>query len=212
MAEMALSLAGLTPVGIDLPDDDLVGAMREIPGYIDVTVGDLREIFRRAYPRAIERTVRGLRAGNLMRAETRALRPEMAAIDAAALLAAQGGQSLPVVDDAGRVVGVFSETDFARRLNGSSALEVLLRLLRSPGAIDPAVRALPVSDLMESPAATVTEDSGAQAMLAALARQPGGCIPITTADGRLCGVLRRQDVACTLAMLAGEFPTGGWST
>ena len=32
MAEMALSLAGLTPAGIDLPDDDLVGAMREIPG------------------------------------------------------------------------------------------------------------------------------------------------------------------------------------
>ena len=199
MAEMALSLAGLTPVGIDLPDDDLVGAMREIPGYIDVTVADLREIFRRAYPRAVERKVRGLRAGDLMRADTRALQPEMAATDAAALLAAQGVQSLPVVDDAGRVVGVFSETDFAHRLNGGSALEVLLRLLRSPGDIDHAVRALPVSDTMQSPAVTVTEDAGAQAMLAALARQPEGCIPVTTADGRLCGVLTRQDLADRLA-------------
>jgi CBS domain-containing protein len=202
MAELALSLAGMTPVGIDLPDDDLVGAMREIPGYVDVTVADLREIFRRAYPRAVERRVRGLRAGDLMRADACALRPEMAATDAAALLAAQGVPSLPVVDAAGRVVGVFSETDFARRLNGASALEVLLRLLRSPGAVDPAVRALPVSDAMQSPPVTVTEDAGAQAMLAALARQPGGCVPVTTADGRLCGVLTRQDLADRLAARA----------
>jgi CBS-domain-containing membrane protein len=203
MAEMALSLAELTPVGIDLPDDDLVGAMREIPGYIDVTVADLREIFRRAYPRAVERKVRGLRAGDLMRPATGALRPEMAAIDGAALLAAQGVQSLPVVDDAGCVVGVFSEADFARRLNGATALEVLLRLLRTPGTVDPAVRSLPVSDAMRPPVVTVTESAGASAMLAALARQPGGCIPVTTADGRLCGVLRRQDLAYALARLAG---------
>lgn len=192
MGEMAVQVAGLGARCVDLPDDAIVGALREMPGYIDVTVGDLREIYRRAYPRAVAQSLRGLRARDLMRIGVRPARPDMALVDAARLLADQGVCSLPVVDDGGRVVGLFAEADLLHRLHAGSTLQLLLRLVDDSSSVDRTALAVKVANVMGSSAVTVTEDAGFQAIAAAFAQGGASSMPVTNAEGRLLGILDRQ--------------------
>jgi len=37
------------PAGIDLKDEDIYEAMRAIPGYLDITPGDFKEVYRLAF-------------------------------------------------------------------------------------------------------------------------------------------------------------------
>jgi CBS-domain-containing membrane protein len=199
MGELAVEAAGLVPPHIDLSDEEIVGAMREMAGYIDVTARDLREIYRRAYPRAVERSLRGLRAGELMRIGTRPAHTQMALLDAARLLVEQSVRSLPVVDDGGRVVGVLAEADFLHQLHAGSTLQLLLRLLEEPSAVDSAPCGSSVSLAMRSPAVTVTVDAGFRAIASAFARHSGSSMPVVDAEGGLLGMLVRRDFASACA-------------
>ncbi len=192
MGEIAVEVAGLGAQCVDLSDDAIVGALREMPGYIDVTVGDLREIYRRAYPRAVEQSLSGLRARDLMRIGVRPARPDMALVDAARLLAEQGVCSLPVVDDSGRVVGLFAKADLLHRLHAGSTLQLLLRVIDDSSSVDRAALAVTVSNVMRSSTVTVTEDAGFQAIAAAFAQDGISSMPVISKEGRLLGILDRQ--------------------
>jgi CBS-domain-containing membrane protein len=198
MGEMAVEVAGFRAQCVDLSDDAIVGALREMPGYIDVTVGDLREIYRRAYPRAVEQSLRGLRARDLMRIGVRPARPDMALVDAARLLAEQAVCSLPVVDDSGRVVGLFATADLLHRLHAGSTLQLLLRLIDDSSSVDRAALAVSVSNVMRSSAVAVTEDAGFQVIAAAFAQDGISSMPVTDARGRLLGILDRERLDAVL--------------
>jgi CBS-domain-containing membrane protein len=43
-----------------MSDEDILDAMKSIPGYLDITPGDFKEIFRYAYRHAIERIAQSL--------------------------------------------------------------------------------------------------------------------------------------------------------
>jgi CBS-domain-containing membrane protein len=172
-----------------------------MPGYIDVTVGDLREIYRRAYLGAVEQSLRGLCARDLMRIGIRPVRPDMPLVDAARLLAEQGVCSLPVVDDSDRVVGFFAEADFLHRQHAGSTLQLLLRFIDDSSSVDRAALALTVSNVMHSSAVTVTEDAGFQAIAAAFAQAGTSSMVVANAEGRLLGILDRE---CLGAVFVGQ--------
>jgi len=178
---------------LELSDEDILDAMRRIPGYIDITTSDFREVYRLAHTHALERLFAGIRAGSLMRLGARPLRADARMDEAARLLVEQGLKSLPVVDDAGRVIGVLTETDFLRRLHADSFLELLLRLLGEPGTLGHRCHETPVAAAMTAPAVTVAEDAGFRQILAAFRAHPGRSMPVTGADGRLRGILLRKD-------------------
>ncbi len=56
-----------TPVGdfapVDISEHDVVEAMKRIPGYIDITPGDFKEVYQTAYSLAIKRLFDSLTAG-----------------------------------------------------------------------------------------------------------------------------------------------------
>ena len=51
---------------IDMSDADVLDAMKSIPGYLDITPGDFKEIFRFAYRHAIERIAQSMLAKDVM--------------------------------------------------------------------------------------------------------------------------------------------------
>jgi CBS-domain-containing membrane protein len=179
--------------GIDLSDDDVLEAMQRIPGYIDITTSDFRELYRHAHAHALERHFRGVRAGRLMRVGIEPLHPELRMDEAARRLAWQGLKSLPVVDAEERVVGVLTETDFLRRLNADTFLALLLRLMEDAGRFGHRCHETLVRAVMTTPAVTVPENAGFGEIVAAFATHEGRGMPVVGADGRLRGLLLRKD-------------------
>lgn len=178
---------------LDLSDDDILDAMRQIPGYLDITTADFREVYLLAQRHATDRLFRGARAGRLMRSGIEPLRPDQRMDEAARLLASQGLKSLPVVDGEERVVGILTETDFLRRLNADTFLALLLRLLEDGGSFTHRCHETAVASVMTSPAVTVTEDAGLGEIVRAFAGHEGRSVPVVDSAGRLRGLLLRKD-------------------
>lgn len=178
---------------LELSDDDVLEAMREIPGYIDIFVDDFREIYHLAHRHAVRRATAHLRAGAMMRREVPALAADSMLDAAARAIAASGYKGLPVVDADGVVVGMLTETDFLRRLGAASLLELLLELMADGSGLRHRCHETPVSAAMTAPATTVAEDAGFGAMLKAFDACGGRSLPVADARGRLSGLLLRKD-------------------
>jgi len=57
------------PAPMDLTDEDVLKAMKGIPGYLDITPGDFKEIYSFAYRHAVERQIHSTRAKDAMTKE-----------------------------------------------------------------------------------------------------------------------------------------------
>jgi CBS domain-containing membrane protein len=181
------------PAELDLSDDDILDAMREIPGYLDITTQDFRTIYHLAHRHALERLFSQLRAGRLMRTGIEPLWPDMPLDQAARSLVDQACKGLPVTDLDGRVVGILTETDFLRRLKADSFMELLLRLVADAGGFTHRCQATPVREAMTAPAITVTADAGVRDILRAFRAHPGRSMPVVDTGGRFLGLLLRKD-------------------
>ena len=123
--------------------------------------------------------------------------------EVADLLADRDLSGLPVVDEAGTVVGVVSERDIAHALGGP-----LIRLALRRGSHRtpvPVAAELPrdarrVRDVMTAPAVTVAPDAPLTEAALVMSRSQVNRIPVL-AEGRLVGILTRGDA---LAGLSGD--------
>lgn len=178
---------------VELADEDILDAMRQIPGYLDITTGDFRTIYHLAHRHALGRMFSNFRAENLMRTGIEPLQPEMYLDEAAKALVRSGLKSLPVVDEKGCVIGMLTETDFLRRLNVATFLELLLGMLEDSFEFKHRCHETHVREAMSAPAVTVTPDAGVGEVTNAFHRHDGRATPIVDRDGRLLGMLLRKD-------------------
>jgi CBS domain-containing protein len=178
---------------LELSDEDILDAMRHIPGYIDITTLDFRAIYHLAHSHALERLFHHVHAGKLMRTGIEPLHPDTRLDDAARVLAKQGRKSLPVVDDSGCAIGMLTETDFLRRLKAKTFLELLLRLVENEGNFVHRCHETPTSEAMTAPPVTVTEDAGFREIVSAFHTHEGRSMPVVDTQGRLKGLLLRKD-------------------
>ncbi|MTW21487.1 CBS domain-containing protein [Allochromatium palmeri] len=177
---------------IEFTDADILEAMREIPGYLDISTMDFRAIYRLAHRHALDRLFSGITAGRLMRREVNPLTPEISLAEAIPSFVHQGLKSLPVVDGQQQVLGILTETDVLRWLGAETFLGLLARVITDEPWIksDPYHRA--VGEFMTSPVVSVPLDAGLRELLAAFASHPGRAMPVLAADGRLAGLLQRK--------------------
>jgi len=178
---------------IELTDDDILDAMRHIPGYLDISTEDFREIYHLAHRHAMGRLFTDLTAARLMRAPIEPLRPDATLDLAARALADSGFKGLPVVDEHGRVVGMLTEADFLKRLKARNFLDLLLRMFDSSFELAHRCHETPVSAAMTQSAVTVTEDAGFVQIVEAFHRHGGRSMPVVNAAGVLVGLLLRKD-------------------
>jgi len=182
---------------LELADEDILDAMQHIPGYLDITMGDFRELYHLAYRHAIDRLLGGLQAQALMQ-PVAALAPGMMLDEAARALVASGYKALPVTDTDGRVLGMLTETDFLRRLQVDTFLELLLQMIDDSCKVSHRCHETPVSAAMTAPAVSLRPQADFREMTAAFGRHPGRSTPVVDAEGRLLGLLLRKDFLAAL--------------
>lgn len=182
-----------------LSDADILAAMREADGYLDIAPADVLALYRRAYDHALARLARDVPVAAIMTERVTVIAPGADALTAARRMAEAGVSGLPVLDG-GTVVGVLSLHDLLRHLGlpaeaGPAALAVRLldpRTCLSTMSGSPAGQT-PVAALMTSPAVVVTRETTRLEAARIMAERGVNRLPVL--DGtRLCGIVSRGDV------------------
>ncbi len=183
--------------GIDLKDEDIYEAMKSIPGYLDITPGDFKEVYRLAYRQALERLSREITAREIMTREVVAVQPETPLADVAAAMGQRGVSGVPVVDGSGRVVGVISEKDFLTHMGVKEPKNFMVLVagcLKSKGCIALPIKKKSAADIMSAPAITVREETPVKDIAALFTQKGINRVAVTAPDGRLLGIVSRGDI------------------
>ena len=99
----------------DISDEDILKAMKEMEGYLDITPGDFKEIYRHAYEHALNRLLRALPAKEVMSKGVVAVDMDTPLKDVAEAMARRGISGVPVLDQNRAVVGSHLGEGFPKR-------------------------------------------------------------------------------------------------
>jgi len=95
---------------------DYQQALQSMDTFIDISVDDLMALTRRAEQLASRRTTGATGVAQVMSRPVRSVHPHTPLSEAAHLMVSERISGLPVVDDAGQLVGIITEADFLRAL------------------------------------------------------------------------------------------------
>ncbi|PKN48494.1 MAG: CBS domain-containing protein [Deltaproteobacteria bacterium HGW-Deltaproteobacteria-16] len=180
-----------------LSDEDVYEAMKKIPGYLDISAGDFKELYLLAYEHAETRLYNSLRIAEIMTRQVITVLPTTPLAEAAARMAKHHITGLPVVQEDGTVVGILSERDFFRNMgDGSqtSCMALIADSLASGGCPALCIRGTTAGEIMTTPVVTVLETALLHEA-GTLMREKGiNRIPVTNTKNRLLGILTRSDL------------------
>ena len=188
---------------LELTDKDIIGAMQEISGYLDISTDDFRTIYHSAHKYALKRLFKNFRPENIMRKEFESLRPNMNLDEAAKTFVCSGLKSLPVVDEKKCVIGILTETDYLQHLKLNSLLELLLGIINEGNELKLQFNNTKVSEVMTTPAVTVSIDASFQEVLGSFQQHNGRSTPVVENQNNLVGLLFRKDF---INLFSKEFP------
>ena len=148
------------PFSIEISDDDIYEAMKDIQGYLDITPADLKEIYKFAYRHAFERITKYVKAINIMTRQVFSVKRAMPVKEVAELMAEKLVSGIPVVEEDGTVAGIISEKDFLASIGSGDKthfMSVVAEYLQGKGCAAFPSRLQKAEDIMTSPAITVRE-------------------------------------------------------
>jgi len=136
--------------------------------------------------------------------------PDTSIVDAAGTMLSHHISGLPVVDDAGKLVGVVSEGDFLRRseIGTQRKRAKWLHLFTSPGRQATEFiheRGRKVGEVMTRDPVTVSEDTPLEDLVAVMEKNNIKRLPVMRGD-RLVGLVTRANLLQAVAGLAREIP------
>ena len=181
----------------DISDDDILKAMKDINGYLDITPGDFKEIYRFAYRHALDRMTHSVTAGEVMTTDVVFIKKDDTLETAAEIMARHGIAGVPVVENGEEVVGVISEKDFLFHMGGKDArsfMEVVAQCLRDKGCVAIPMRRQKAEDIMTSPAITVRGDTPVSEIATIFTEKEINRVPVTDDGGKLLGIVAREDI------------------
>lgn len=182
---------------IDLSETDIVEAMKDIQGYIDISPGDFREIFQMAYRHALERLVESRTGADIMTSPVHQVTLGTDLRQAAAFLAAQGISGAPVVDPQGRLAGVVSEKDFLVKMGlgkTASFMQIIAHCLNNKGCVATLLRNHRVEEIMTTPAISAGPEITVGVISALFIDRQINRLPLVDTEGRLLGIVTRTDL------------------
>ena len=181
----------------DISDEDILKAMKDIPGYLDITPGDFKDLYQFAHNRAIERLTRLVKARDVMNQKVISVQGDTPSGEVALLMAEHGIAGVPVLDDNQKVVGVISEKDFLFHMGGENSrsfMDVVAQCLQNKGCVAITMRQQKAEDIMTSPPITVDESTPVS-KIAALFNDKGiNRVPVIDETGTLIGIVARADI------------------
>jgi CBS domain-containing membrane protein len=181
----------------DISDDDILNAMKEMEGYLDITPGDFKEIYRHAYEHALNRLLRAHPAREVMSKGVVAVDKDTPLKDVAEAMARRGISGVPVLDQNRAVVGVISERDFLNAFGPAgvkSFMEVLATCLAGTGCIAVTARKQKAKEIMTAPPICVGEETPVSEIARIFAEKRINRVPVTDKNGNLVGMVSRADI------------------
>lgn len=194
---------------IDITESDVLSAMKEIQGYIDISPGDFKEVFRIAYTHAMRRLMASRVARDIMTAPVLCLRADMDLVEAANFLADTRFSGAPVIGASGEIVGVLSEKDFLARMGirqPLSFMRIVAHCLTNKGCMAMALRNHAVAEIMSTPPITASPDVSIAAISQMFMEKQINRLPIIDLDGQPVGIVTRTDLVQSYCL-----PEGGRS-
>jgi CBS domain-containing protein len=182
---------------LSISEEDILQAMKDIQGYLDISPGDFKEIFQFAYRHAVERLLESRKASDIMSKEVHSVKLTMDLKQAATFLADYKISGAPVVDERGKVVGVISEKDFLVRMGvGKSAsfMEIIAHCLNNKGCVATVLHNHAVREIMSQPAITGGAEMSVGAISALFSDKSINRLPIVDGDNRPIGIVTRTDL------------------
>jgi CBS domain-containing protein len=151
-------------------------------------------------------------AGDLMTRDVAVVHPETSLLEAVKLMAGHRISGMPVLDDAGAIVGMLSEGDLVRWHEGYTERQARwLDMLAEGGHLAPAFlegireQRRKVKSVMSTGATTVTEDTPARDVAHLMHSKNIKRVPVVR-DGKLVGIVARSDLVRALAEKLSEKP------
>jgi CBS domain-containing membrane protein len=183
--------------GIEIKEEDILEAMRAIPGYLDITPGDFKEVYGLAFQHALERLSLAVTAAEIMTIDVVTVAPDTPVAEVAAAMGRRGVSGVPVVDAGQKVVGVISEKDFLTRMGvqePKNFMSLVANCLMTKGCVALPIKAALAGDIMSTPAVTVAPDTPVKDIALLLTQSGINRVAVTDPDGRLLGLVSRGDI------------------
>lgn len=181
---------------IDISDKDIYQAMKDIPGYLDITPQDLKEVYRHAYQHAVERLTGSVKAKDVMTEKVVFVSPETPLYEVAEVMAKHGISGVPVVDSE-RVVGVISDKDFLSHIGTKGTKTFMGLLAECLGGSECATESLQAKvarEIMIFPVITVDEDTPLVEIADMFTAKHINRAPVLNREGNMVGIVTRDDI------------------
>jgi len=182
---------------VELAEADVLAAMQELPGYLDITPYDFQEIYRWAYRHAKSRLAREGKAADIMTREVVAVQEQTPLDEVAAAMGERGISGVPVLDDQGRVSGVISEKDFLRQMGvpgRQNFMALVATCLRTKGCLALPIKSKVAKDIMATPPIVITPETPLQEIAALCESRGINRLPVVDQEGKLIGLVSRGDL------------------
>ncbi len=181
----------------DISENDILEAMKQIPGYIDITPADFRSIYQVAFQKARQRLRDAVRVRDIMTRSVITIQADALLSEVAQLLNRHKISGAPVVNRQEQVQGVISEKDLLTFMGtdiGDSFMALVAKCLTDKGCPAVSARKQTAADLMSRPAITVFEDVSVYDVSTLMKGKQINRLPVTDRDGRLKGIVTRSSL------------------
>ena len=182
---------------MEINDEDILEAMKQIPGYLDITPGDFKQVYLKAYEHALNRLTTSLKAADVMSTEVVWVKEDTPVVEAAEIMKTRRVSGLPVIGEDGKVAGVISEKDFLVEMGadeGGNFMALIVECLKTGRCGATSVGVKKAADIMSRPAVTVGEEATVQEIIALFARESINRVPVLDKRSKLAGIVTREDI------------------
>ncbi|MEW6673227.1 MAG: CBS domain-containing protein [Thermodesulfobacteriota bacterium] len=182
---------------LDIADEDILKAMKDINGYLDITPRDFKEVYLLAYRHAVERLMQRVTAGDIMTRKVVYVEKDTPLEEVADIMSRHGISGVPVVDKDKKVAGIISEKDFYAEMGGrkeGTFMGIVAQCLKNKGCLAVSLRKQQAQDIMTAPAIAVSESEPVFKVAGIFTEKNINRTPVTDEGGRLSGIVTRSDI------------------
>ena len=184
-----------------ISDEDIVEAMKKIPGYLDITPSDFMEIYSIAFKHALSRLKNAIKGEDIMTRNIIFVYELTPLADVIKKMADHEISGLPVLKKDQTVSGVISEKDILKRMNDDktfSVMRVVLQCFETKGCTARDLKKLSAADIMTSPPVTVRGGTPVSEVADIMDRFNINRVPVVDENSRLVGIIARSDLVKTM--------------
>jgi CBS domain-containing protein len=196
-----MKFSSFNECGLPITDEDIVEAMKKIPGYLDITPSDFMEVYRVAFDHALSRLKTAIRAEEIMTWPVIFVHEHSPLPDVVKIMAEHGISGVPVLKADQTLSGVISEKDVLRRMTDDKTLSfmrVVLLCLENSGCMARGLQKFTAADIMTSPPVTVTDQTPVFEIADIMDRMNINRVPVVDKDLKLVGIVARSDIVKTM--------------